>query len=87
MLLSTKYQWLLSGVKYIIDNCGGFLCGCIFYGFWGHDNPKDWICAKSKTGFVVTFSNFTILWVSKLQTDISLFSLHYDYAVLSNYVK
>ena len=36
-----------------------------FVGLWGHENPQDPICARSRTVFVVTFSNFTLLWVSK----------------------
>ena len=26
-----------------------------FAGLWGHGNPQDPICARSRTGFVVTF--------------------------------
>ena len=37
-----------------------------FVGLWGHEDPKDPICAGSRTGFVVTFSNCPLLWVSKL---------------------
>ena len=37
-----------------------------FAGLWGHEDPQDPICARSRTGFVVTFSNCTLLWVSKL---------------------
>ena len=37
-----------------------------FMVLWGHEDPLDHICAKSRTGFVVTFSNCTLLWVSKL---------------------
>ena len=33
---------------------------------WGHENTQDPICARSRTGFVVTFSNCPLLWVSKL---------------------
>ena len=40
-----------------------------FAGMWGHEDPQDPICARSRTGFVVTFSNCPLLWVSKLQTE------------------
>ena len=30
---------------------------------WGHENPQDPICARSRNGFVVTFSNCPLLWV------------------------
>ena len=39
-----------------------------FAGLWEHENPQDPICASSITGFVVTFSNFPLLCVSKIQT-------------------
>ena len=39
-----------------------------FAGLWGHENPQDRIYARSRTEFVVTFANFPLLWVSKLQT-------------------
>ena len=38
-----------------------------FAGLWGHEDPQDPICAKRRTGFVVTFSNCPLLWVSTLQ--------------------
>ena len=34
-----------------------------FVGLWGHEDPQDPICARSRTGFVVTFANFPLLWV------------------------
>ena len=37
-----------------------------FAGLWGHEDPHDPICARSRTVFVVNFSNCPILWVSKL---------------------
>ena len=40
----------------------------VFVGLWGYEDPQDPICDRSRTGFVVTFANFPILWVSKLQT-------------------
>ena len=50
-----------------------------FAGLWGHADPQDPICARSRTGFVVFFANCPILWVSKLQTEISLSTLHSEY--------
>ena len=38
-----------------------------FAGLWVHENTQDPICARSRTGFVVTFSNFPLLWLSKIQ--------------------
>ena len=53
-----------------------------FAGLWGHGNPQDPICARSRTGFVVTFANCPLLWVSKLQTEIALSTLHSEYVAL-----
>ena len=54
---------------------------------WGHGNPQDPICSSIRTGFVVTFANFFLLWVSKLHTDISLSTLHSKYVALSHSVR
>ena len=58
-----------------------------FARLWGHENTQDPICDRSITGFVVTFANCPLLWVSKLQTDIALSTLHYEYVVLSHSVR
>ena len=34
-----------------------------FAGLWGHEDPQDPICARSRTGFLVTFINCPLLWV------------------------
>ena len=54
-----------------------------FMGLWGNENPQDSICAGSRTGFVVTFANFPLLWVSKLDTDIYISTLHSEYVAFS----
>ena len=46
-----------------------------FAGTWGHENPRDPICDRSRTEFLVTFYNCTLLCVSKLQKDIALSTL------------
>ena len=58
-----------------------------FTGLWGHEYPQDPICARIRTGFVVTFANFPLLWLSKLQTDIALSTLHSEYVALSHSVR
>ena len=58
-----------------------------FAGLWEHEDPQDPICAKSRTVFVAIFANFPLLWVSKLQTEISLSDLHYEYVALSHSVR
>ena len=54
---------------------------------WGHENPQDPICARSRTGFVATFSNFPLLWVSKIQTDIALSTLNSEYVALPHSIR
>ena len=58
-----------------------------FAGLWGHEDPQDPICARSRTGFVVTFSNLPLLWLSKIQTEIALSTLHSEYVELSHSVR
>ena len=54
---------------------------------WGHENPQDPICYRSRTEFVSTYSNCPLLWVSKLQTEISISTINYDYGALSDSVR
>ena len=57
-----------------------------FAGLWEHEDTQDPICARSITGFVVTFANFPLLCVSKLQADIALSTLHPAYVAFSHSV-
>ena len=54
---------------------------------WGYENPQYPICARSRTGFVANFSNFPLLWVSKIQTEIYLSTLNSEYVALSHSVR
>ena len=58
-----------------------------FAGLWGHEEPQDPIFSRSINGFVVTFANCPLLWVSKLQTEIALSTLHSEYVALSHSVR
>ena len=58
-----------------------------FAGLWGHENPQDPICSSSRTGFVVTFPNSLLLWVSKLQTKIDIYTMNYEYEALHHSVR
>ena len=69
--------------KFVVD----FYADADFSGLWGHEDPQDPIFARSRTGFVVTFANCPLLWVSKLQTDIALSTLHSEYVALSHSVR
>ena len=53
-----------------------------FVGLWVNENPQDSICARIRTGFVVTFANFPLLWMSKLQTIFSLSKQYSEYVAL-----
>ena len=58
-----------------------------FAGLWGHEDTQNPICDSSRTGFVVTFTNCPLLWVSKIQTEIALSTIHSEYVALSHYVR
>ena len=49
-----------------------------------HENPQDPICDIIRTGFVLTFSNCTLLCISKLQTEIALSTLPSECVALSH---
>ena len=54
-----------------------------FAGLWGAEDPQDPVCVKSWTGYVVTIANCPLLWVSKLQQEHALSTLHAEYVALS----
>ena len=88
-----RIYWYLQGTKYnglVFNPSKKLVVGCYedadFAGLWLHENPQDPICARIRNGFVVTFSNCPLLWVSKLQTYIALSTLYCKYAVLSHSV-
>ena len=54
---------------------------------WGHENPQDPDCARSRTVFVVTFDKFPLLWLSKLTTYIFLSVLHSEYVEFSHSIR
>ena len=43
-----------------------------FAGMYGHENHSDPACAKSRTGFIITFADCPVYWQSKLQTETAL---------------
>ena len=63
-LQGTKYNDLVfNPSKKLVVDC---YADADFAGLWGHEDPQDPICARSRSGFVVKFANCTLLWVSKL---------------------
>ena len=63
-LQSTKYKGLVFNPPNTLVVY--FYADAYFAGLWGHENPQDPIFDRIRTEFVVTFTNFTLLWVSKL---------------------
>ena len=37
-----------------------------------HDNTE---CAKSRTGFIIMFADFPVLWISKLKNETTLYKM------------
>jgi hypothetical protein len=54
-----------------------------FAGLWSVENDQDPVCVKSRTGFCLTLGNCPLLWVSKLQTEVSLSTTEAEYIALS----
>ena len=56
-------------------------------GLWCHYNHQDASCNNSRNGFVVKFSNFRLLQVSNIYTDIAISTLQSEYVALSHFVR
>ena len=54
-----------------------------FARLWRFKEDQDPVCVKSRIGYVLTFGNCLVLWVSKLQTEIALSTLEAEYIALS----
>jgi histone deacetylase 1/2 len=54
-----------------------------FAGLWNVENEQDPVCVKSRTGYCLTLGNCPLLWVSKLQTEVSLSTTEAEYIALS----
>ena len=54
-----------------------------FAGLYGFEHDQDPICVKSRTGYLITFMNCPLLWVSKLQSLIALSTMEAEYIALS----
>ena len=57
--------------------------GAYFVGLWSVEDTEDLIVAKSRTGFVILFANCLVLWISRLQQESALSTLHAEYVALS----
>ena len=54
-----------------------------FDGLWGHEDSLNPIDVRSRTCFVIAMVNCPLLWVSKLQTETELLTLHAEHVALS----
>jgi hypothetical protein len=54
-----------------------------FAGLFPSEDKLDPVCAKSRTGYVITLGETPVLWVSKLQTKIALSTTESEYTALS----
>ena len=49
-----------------------------FAGMYGQENTNDPACAKSLTGFNITFYDCSVLFIHKLQTETTLSKMESD---------
>jgi hypothetical protein len=54
-----------------------------FAGMYGHEDHTDPACAKSRTGFIITFAECPVFWQSKLQTETALSTMEAEIIALS----
>jgi hypothetical protein len=54
-----------------------------FAGLWTENSSSEVTSVKSRTGYVILFANCPVLWVSKLQTEVSLSTTEAEYIALS----
>ena len=58
-------------------------CDADFCGLFGREDPRDPNAARSRTGYIVLFSGWPIIWKSALQTHHSQSTLEAEYSALS----
>ena len=54
-----------------------------FCGVWGSEDPEDSVVAKSQTGYILTLAGCPLMWVSKLQTEVSMPTMMAEYVAHS----
>ena len=58
-----------------------------FSGLFGRDPSSESSSAKSRTGFIIQIGGFPVVWLSKLQSCISLSTTEAEYAALSHVMR
>ena len=56
-----------------------------FYGIYCHENPTNTLCVKSRTIFIITFSDSIMLWKSKLKTETTLSTMGTEIVALDHF--
>lgn len=51
---------------------------------FGHEKPIDTACVKSCTRFVITFADYTVLWVYNLHSETSLLTIESEFIALDH---
>ncbi|KAL7519736.1 hypothetical protein ACHAWF_000253, partial [Thalassiosira exigua] len=75
----------------ILDPSPGLDIDCYpypdFAGLWGHEDPQDEHCARSRTDYVITLAGCPVVWRSSLQKEIALSTMETEYVVLGTAMK
>ena len=50
---------------------------------WGYEDPNDPSCCRSRTGYLIEAMGCPIVWISKLQNNISTSTMESEYTALS----
>ena len=54
-----------------------------FCGLWGSEDPNDPSVAKLRTGYILMLAGCPLMWVSKLQSEVSVSTMMAEYVALS----
>ena len=55
-----------------------------FAGIYGHERHDDPACANICTGFIITFSDFPVLCISKSKTETALSAMEAEIIALAH---
>ena len=58
-----------------------------FSGIYGQKKHDDPACAKSFTGFIITFADCPVLWISKLQTVTAIYTMEAEIISLAHFCR
>jgi hypothetical protein len=58
-----------------------------FAGLYGREDDRDPTSAKSRTGYIISLSDWPLIWKSQLQTHLSQSTLEAEYSALSYALK